>query len=91
MEEEKKRVDSQSDRTVLETIYQTQILILGRLETLQKEVDEIKATVKDHSLYETGLTTTDSLYDTISNLESELSSLNEVDVDLPFQQIRTRQ
>ena len=90
MEEEKKWAESQSDRTLLETIYQTQIILLGRLALLQNRVDLIEATVNNHNFYETGLNSEDSLYDTITSLNEELSLLNSVEVDLPFQEIRSR-
>lgn len=90
MSEEKNWVESHPDRTILETIYQTQIIILGRLEALQKQIDQINATIHQKSLHETGITTADSLHDTVANLESELTSLDLVEIDLPFTQIRSR-
>lgn len=90
MSEEKNWVESHPDRTILETIYQTQIIILGRLATLQREVDQIKATVNNQRLEETGLPSSDTLFETVADLETELNSLDDVQINFPFKQIRSR-
>ncbi len=90
MSDKKTYIESKSDRTILETIYQMQIILAGRLENLQKEVDEVKSILLEKDLKETGLTGTDTLYDTVANIEMELTALDRVESDLPFQDIRNR-
>jgi hypothetical protein len=90
MSDKKTYIESKSDRTILETIYQMQIILAGRLENLQKEVDEVKSVLLEKDLKETGLTGTDTLYDTVANIEMELTALDRVESDLPFQDIRNR-
>ncbi|GAA0885816.1 hypothetical protein GCM10009120_44150 [Sphingobacterium siyangense subsp. cladoniae] len=90
MSDKKTYIESISDRKLLETIYQTQIILAGRLENLQKEVDEVKSILLEKDVVETGLTGTDSLYDTVENISMELTALDGVEVDLPFRDIRSR-
>lgn len=90
MSDKKTYIESISDRKLLETIYQTQIILAGRLENLQKEVDEVKSIILQKEVVETGLTGTDSLYDTVENISMELTALDGVEVDLPFRDIRSR-
>lgn len=90
MSDRKTYIESISDRKLLETIYQTQIILAGRFENLQKEVDEVKSILLEKEVVETGLTGTDSLYDTVENISMELTALDRVESDLPFQDIRSR-